>query len=34
MVLPTTTKKCHNSNNDQELINIFEHKVYTIYVHL
>ena len=33
-IVPTTTKKWHTIENDQELINIFEHKIYTFYIHL
>ena len=28
-ILPTTTKKWHIAENDQEIINIFEHKIYS-----
>ena len=27
-------KKLHTAENDQELINIFEHKIYSFYIHL
>ena len=28
VTLPTTTKEWHTIENEQELINIFEHKIY------
>ena len=32
--LPNTTKKWYTAENDQELIDIFEHKICTFYIHL
>ena len=32
--LPTTTKKRHTAETDQEIINILKHKVHTLNIHL
>ena len=32
--LPAITKTFHTWKNDQELINIFGHKIYSFYIHL
>ena len=32
--LPSTTKKWHTTENNQELVNIFEHRIYIIYIYI